>query len=209
MPVLVEALLQNILPPKIFPNKFFPQNSSHKILHKKFSTNNSKNSTSKGGNKNKKTCSISPLFYTEIPPPPPRKEKSELGACPCRGCHRMMMRDVPPRPTPFPLPSKAPTFGASGRCQGWGREGARAGLVLGMITPPLPPFPWHYFLRGRAKGRGVKGGPTMPDLPRPLPHHSTQAPCSLLKRHGFPGWSVGGRGRYGVPTPTLPPTNLT
>ena len=119
------------------------------------------------------------------------------------------MDDVPPRPTPFPLPSKPPTFWGFGRCQGWGRVGARAGLVLGMVTPPLPPFPWHYFLRGRAKGRGVKGGPTMPDLPRPLPRLSTPGSSPLLARLGFLASRGGGKGRYGGPTPTLPPKNLT
>ena len=49
----------------------------------------------------------------------------------------------------------------------------------------------------------------MPDLPRPLPHLSTQVPCTLLARRGNPGWRGGGRGGYGGPTPTLPPTNLT
>ena len=49
----------------------------------------------------------------------------------------------------------------------------------------------------------------MLDLPRPLPHLSTQVPCTLLAQRGNPEWRGGGRGRYGVPTPTLPPTNLT
>ena len=67
--------------------------------------------------------------------------------------------DVPPRPTPFPLPSKPRRFWAFTPCQGWGRVGAGAGLVLGMITPPLPPFPKRLFFSGRHLGKGGKRGP--------------------------------------------------
>ena len=77
----------------------------------------------------------------------------------------MMMDDVPPRPTPFPLPSKAPTFwGFWSVPLGWGQAGATAGLVLGMITPPpiYPPSP-ALFLRGRA---GRKEALRCPSLPR-------------------------------------------
>ena len=84
-----------------------------------------------------------------------------------------MMLDVPPRPTPFPLPSKAPSFWGFGQCQGCGWVGARAGLVLGMITPPLPPFPYAFFFRGGTRGRGVEGGLAMPwsSPPPPPPVH--------------------------------------
>ena len=120
------------------------------------------------------------------------------------------MRDVPPRPTPFPLPSKAPTFWGFGQCQGWGWVGARAGLVLGMITPPSTPLPLALFSSGSCQGKGGRRRPyDAPIFPAPSPASPPKAPCSLLARHGFPGQTGGGRGRYGGPTPTLPPANLT
>ena len=90
----------------------------------------------------------------------------------------------PANPTPFPLPSKAPTFWGVGQCQGWGRVGGGGGLDLllpvrdleggTVITPPstpLPPVP--FFFRGGTEGRGVEGGPRSLDLPRPHPHLPT------------------------------------
>ena len=102
---------------------------------------------------NPKRAEFSPSFN--------KKSDARLGACPCAHSSRIMMRDVPPRPTPFPLPSKAPTFWGFGQCQGWGWVGARAGLVLGMITPPISstPLPLAPFFSGRHQGKGGRRRP--------------------------------------------------
>ena len=83
----------------------------------------------------------------------------------------------PPALPPSHSHSRHRPFGALG----WGRVGASAGLVLGMITPPSNhPFPGCLFFRGGARGRGVKGGLAMPRSsplpPPPLHPGATRAP---------------------------------
>ena len=152
-----------------------------------------------------KKASISPCFG------PPKKKKTEarLRACPRSHQRRIMIRWCSPPALPLPAPIQATDFWVC-PCQGWGRVRARAGLVLGMITPPSPPLPPVPFFFGVApREGGEKEALRYPDLPRRLPHLSTQVPCTLLAQHGYPGQTGGGGGRYRVPTPTLPPTNLT
>ena len=60
-----------------------------------------------------------------------------------------------PAPTPFPLPSKPPTFWAFGQCRGWERVGGKGDREL--ITPPSNPLPPARFFRG-VPGKGVLKG---------------------------------------------------
>ena len=128
--------------PKILPLELLLTNSSPKIL--------------------------APIFCTKIIPPKLffNKNSSPLGLKKnLRQCYAPVLVEVhhgwwwmmfPPALPPSRSHPRHRPFGASGQCQGWGRVGARAGLVLGMITPPFyPPSPGTIFLRGRAKGRGV------------------------------------------------------
>ena len=121
--------------------------------------------------------------------------------------HGLWWDDVPPRPTPFPLPSWPRTLGLC-PCPGWGWVGARAGLVLGMITPPSTPLPSALFFSGRAKGRGVEGGPTIPwSSPPPPPTSPPQGPIRSW-RDWNPGVEGGGGGA-GTGTHAHPTTQLT
>ena len=93
----------------------------------------------------------------------------------------MICRIFPPaNPTPFPLPSKAPTFWGSGQCRGWERVGGggRLDLLLPLrdseggrvITPPstpLPPVP--LFFGAAPREGGLREALGCLDLPRPLP----------------------------------------
>ena len=119
----------------------------------------------------------------------------------------MMMWMFPPAPTPLPAPIRATDFlgplSVAGMVAG---RGVGASLVWGTDRLPSSPLPSALFFSGSYQGKGERGGAQRClDLPRPLPHLSTQVPCSLLARHGFPEWTGGGEGRYEGPTPTLPP----
>ena len=97
-------------------------------------------------------------------------------------------------------------FGA-GQCQGWGRVGARAGLVLGMITPPSTPLPTAQFFRGVPREGGLREALRHPDLPRPLPHHST--PGSSRSWRDLDSWGRVAGGGAGTGTNAHPTTQLT
>ena len=82
--------------------------------------------------------------------------------------------------------------------------------LTALPPPPPPPSPHHYFLQGRVKGRarGRRVPYDAPIFPAALPplhpvamHTPGAAQLSFLERRGG--------GRYKVPMPTLPPTNLT
>ena len=107
----------------------------------------------------------------------------------------IMMWMFPLAPTPVPLPSKAQTYWAFSPCQGWGRVGGKGEFGIGeLITPPSTPLPLALFFRGRAKGRGLEGGPTMPrsSPPSPPPPHPRcqTSSCNCL---AFLDAEVGGR----------------
>ena len=112
--------------------------------------------------------------------------------------------DVPPRPTPLPAPIQATDFWAC-PCQGWGRVGARAGLVLGMITPPSTPLPSALFFRGVPRGGGLREALRYPDVPRPVPHLSTPGSSTLLARLESWGGEAGEGAGTGVQRPPYHP----
>ena len=90
-------------------------------------------------------------------------------------------------------------------CPGWGWVGARAGLVLGMITPPSTPLPLALFSSGSCQGKGGRRRPYDALIfPAPSPTSPPQVPAAPGAAW-IPEVDRGGGGRYRVPTPTLPP----
>ena len=88
------------------------------------------------------------------------------------------VQDVPNHTYHLPeFPSESHRLiGAFSLWQGWGRVGGE-GELQGTDSPTLPPFPRHYCLSGRARGRGNRGvtydGPDVgPRTPPPPTLHS-------------------------------------
>ena len=139
------------------------------------------------------TGSISLFFTPKKTPkrtPPPQKKlrraqswknmtTAPTGRWWCARC------SPPANPTPFPLPSKAPTFWGFGQ---WGRVGGEGGLELllplvrdlewGTDCPPSTLLPLAQFLRGAPRERGLREALQSLDLPCPPPRRlaSTSAP---------------------------------
>ena len=111
-------------------------------------------------------------------------------------------------PPPYPLPTPILTTDFLGLCPcpRWGWVGARAGLVLGMITLPSTPLPSAlFFFGGVPMEGGLREALRYPDLPRPLPHLSTPGSNTLLAR--LESWGrEGGGGRSRDQRPPYHPT---
>ena len=120
------------------------------------------------------------------------------GACPWSRSSRMMMGWCSPPPYPLPAPIQTTDFWAFCPWQGWGRVGARAGLVLGMITPPSTPLPLALFSSGSCQGKGGRRRPyDAPIFPAPSPtslprrHARSWRGTALLGREGGGGAGTG------------------
>ena len=131
----------------------------------------------------KKLGSIFPSlggFYSQKNPPPQKKSEAVRLSSKSRHTDDDVM--CSPRPYPLPVPILATDFlGLFVRAKDGGQVGGKGEFGIGNWLPPLyPPFPRHYFFGVVPREGGIEGGPTMPDLPRPLPHHSTPALQLLL-----------------------------
>ena len=106
----------------------------------------------------------------------------------------MTCKMFPPAPTPFPLPSKARTFGPFVRAKDGGESGLKASSRE-PIPPLHPPSPGAFFFGVAPREGGMEGCPTMPrsspSPPPPLHPRFQLAPGAA----GFLGVERRGRGQ--------------